>query len=126
MLQCGISPEIPVNDLFVRVESKLAWNSRGAIMLMLALLATVVGAALGLRFKVLVLLPAFIVGALVIVVMSIIQHSSVVSAIAVTAYVVIGLQIGYLFGVILGRSVIMHLRSYRVAWPARHIAGNSR
>lgn len=95
-------------------------------MLMIGVLAAVIGAALGLRFKVLVLLPAFIVGTLAIVVMCIIQRSGVVPAIAATAYVLIGLQIGYLFGGILGRAVIMHLRSYRITWPARHIAGTQR
>ena len=92
-------------------------------MLMLAFLAAGVGAALGLRFKVLVLLPAFIIGTMAIVVMSIIQGRGVVSAIAATVYVVIGLQVGYLLGGILGRALILHLAAHRVAWPTRHITG---
>ena len=95
-------------------------------MLMLALLAAVIGAALGLRFKVLILLPAFFVGTLAIVLMSVIQRSGIVSAISATACVAVGLQIGYLFGGILGRAVIMHLRSYRLTWSARRIAGTQR
>jgi hypothetical protein len=96
-------------------------------MLMLALFTAVVGAALGLRFKVVALLPAFIVASLAICAVSILLRSGFVSAIAATASVVIGLQIGYLFGAVLGRAVVRYLTSHRIAsWPPRQITGVQR
>jgi hypothetical protein len=92
-------------------------------MLILTFLAAGVGIALGLRYKVLVLLPAFIIAAPPIVVTSIIQGRGIVSAIAAMVCVVIGLQFGYLLGGIMGRALILHLTARRVAWPIRHITG---
>lgn len=71
-------------------------------MLILAMAAILLGAVLGLRFKVLILLPAAVVAVAIIVAAGSIEHSSF-SAIAVDAVLVLaGLQMGYLAGAIAG------------------------
>jgi len=71
-------------------------------MLILAMAAILLGAVLGLRFKVLILLPAAVVAVAIIIAAGSIEHSSF-SAVAVDAVLVLaGLQMGYLAGTIAG------------------------
>lgn len=81
-----------------------------------------IGASLGLRFKVFVLLPAIILSVLVIVSAGI-AHSDSYSSILLTAiFVIAALQIGYLagsaaIGFVTARS---KLSVWRKVWRARH------
>ena len=71
-------------------------------MLILAMAAVLLGAVLGLRFKVLILLPAAVVAVTIMIAAGSIEHSGF-SAIAVDAVLVLaGLQMGYLAGTIAG------------------------
>jgi hypothetical protein len=91
---------------------------------MMPLIATVmlIGATLGLRFKVFVLLPATFLSTLVIV-SSGIAHSDSYSSILLDAiFVIAALQIGYLagsaaVGFVTARS---KLSSWRRVWRTRH------
>ena len=81
-----------------------------------------IGASLGLRFKVFVLLPVTFLSVLVIVSAGI-AHSDSYSSILLTAiFVIAALQIGYLagstvIGFVTARS---RLSSWRRIWRARH------
>jgi hypothetical protein len=71
-------------------------------MLILAMAAILLGVVLGLRFKVLILLPAAVVAVAIMVTAGSIEHSSF-STVAVDAVLVLaGLQMGYLAGAIAG------------------------
>lgn len=66
--------------------------------LMFAITAMLVGALLGLRFKVLVLLPANLIGSVATLGFGISQSSSFWSALLVTALSITALQMGYVSG----------------------------
>ena len=70
-------------------------------MLVLAMAAILFGAVLGLRFKVLILLPAAIV-AVAIMAADSIEHNSLSTTVVDLVLVLAGLQIGYLAGAIAG------------------------
>ena len=69
-------------------------------MLILAMAAVLLGAVLGLRFKVLILLPAAVVAAAVIVAADSIQHSSLSTTVVDVVVALACLQMGYLAGAI--------------------------
>jgi hypothetical protein len=69
-------------------------------MLTLAMAAVLLGAVLGLRFKVLILLPAAVVAAAVIVAADSIQHSSLSTTVVDVVVALACLQMGYLAGAI--------------------------
>jgi hypothetical protein len=71
-------------------------------MLILATAATLLGAVLGLRFKVLILLPAAFVAAAVMIAAASIEHSSLSVTVVDLVLVLASLQIGYLVGAIAG------------------------
>jgi hypothetical protein len=84
-------------------------------MLTLAMAAILLGAVLGLRFKVLILLPAAVVAVAIMVAAGSIEHSSF-SAIAVDVVLTLaGLQMGYLAGAIAGGLTGVATRS-EVPW----------
>ena len=71
-------------------------------MLILAMAAILLGAVLGLRFKVLILLPAAVVAVAVMIAAASIQHSSLSVTVVDAVLVLAGLQMGYLAGAIAG------------------------
>jgi hypothetical protein len=85
-------------------------------MLMLAIISILIGATLGLRFKVLVLLPAIIIAGFAILVGGLAYSSSFSSIVAASAIAISGLQFGYLGGSMILRFATFSLGSGR-AWP---------
>ena len=72
-------------------------------MLILAMAAILLGAVLGLRFKVLILLPAAVVAvAIMAAAADSIEHSSLSTTVVDVVLVLAGLQMGYLAGAIAG------------------------
>jgi hypothetical protein len=71
-------------------------------MEMVALTALGIGSALGLRFKVLVLLPAILVGVTIITAWQLAQESTVGSMALMNVVYVTCLQFGYLGGAMIG------------------------
>ena len=84
-------------------------------MLMLASIAIVIGATLGLRFKVWILLPAITLAALAILANSIAYASAILTVIAMMVYAIVGLQIGYVFGGVVLRAIVCHFESASTA-----------
>jgi hypothetical protein len=76
-------------------------------MLALVLISILIGAGLGWRFKVLVLLPAIVFGVLFVLAGGIAYPGAFSSLIMATALVVTGLQIGYLSGAVFIRYVVL-------------------
>jgi hypothetical protein len=71
-------------------------------MLILAMAAVLLGAVLGLRFKVLILLPAAIVAVAIMVAADSIEHASLSTTVVDVVLALASLQIGYLAGAIAG------------------------
>ena len=71
-------------------------------MLILAMAAILLGAVLGLRFKVLILLPAAVVAVAVMITAASIEQSSLSVTVVDVVLVLASLQIGYLAGAIAG------------------------
>ena len=71
-------------------------------MLILAMAAILLGAVLGLRFKVLILLPAAVVAVAIMIAAASIEHSSLSVTVVDAVLVLAGLQMGYLAGAIAG------------------------
>ena len=71
-------------------------------MLILAMAAILLGAVLGLRFKVLILLPAAVVAVAVMIAAASIEQSSLSVTVVDVVLVLASLQIGYLAGAIAG------------------------
>ena len=71
-------------------------------MLILAMAAILLGAVLGLRFKVLILLPAAVVAVAIMAAADSIEHNSLSTTVVDLVLVLAGLQIGYLAGAIAG------------------------
>ena len=85
-------------------------------MLMLAIISILIGATLGLRFEVLVLLPAIIFAGFAILVGGLAYSSSFSSIVAAWAIAIAGLQLGYLGGSMILCFATPSPRSGR-AWP---------
>jgi hypothetical protein len=81
-------------------------------MLMMAFVALLVGAALGVRFRVLILLPAIVLAVVGILAGAIAHRSAVTDVVATVFAVVASLQIGYLFGGVGIRTILRHDVSY--------------
>ena len=71
-------------------------------MLILAMAAILLGAVLGLRFKVLILLPAAVVAVATMAAADSVAHNSLSTAAVDVVLVLAGLQMGYLAGAIAG------------------------
>ena len=71
------------------------------IMMILAVAAMLVGAALGLKFKVLILLPAIVIGLAVIFAAGLFGLSSQGHFMLAAALATVALQIGYLAGIVI-------------------------
>jgi hypothetical protein len=71
-------------------------------MLILAMAAILLGAVLGLRFKVLILLPAAVVAIAIMVAADSIEHGSLWTIVVDVVLVLASLQMGYLAGAIAG------------------------
>jgi hypothetical protein len=95
-------------------------------MLMLTIIAVLTGATLGVRFKVLVLLPAIIFAGVAILIGGLAYSSSSSSIVIALAIAIAGLQIGYLGGgVIISYATLPPGR--RRAWPRhRAVSGPAR
>ena len=92
-----------------------------AMMPMIAIV-TLIGAMLGLRFKVFVLLPATVLSVLAIVSAGIAHSESHWSTLVTASFVIAALQVGYLAGS--GVAVLVaapsKLSLWRKVWRARH------
>ena len=71
-------------------------------MLILAMAAILLGAVLGLRFKVLILLPAAVVAVAIIIAADSTEHSSLSTTVVDVVLALASLQMGYLAGAIAG------------------------
>ena len=71
-------------------------------MLILAMAAILLGAVLGLRFKVLILLPAAVVAVAIMAAADSVAHNSLSTTAVDVVLVLAGLQMGYLAGAIAG------------------------
>jgi hypothetical protein len=80
-------------------------------MLILAMAAVLLGAVLGLRFKVLILLPAAVIGVAIMAAADSIEHSSLSMTVVDVVLVLASLQIGYLAGAIAGGLTGVAVRS---------------
>jgi hypothetical protein len=69
-------------------------------MLILAMAAILLGAVLGLRFKVLILLPAAVVAVAIMAAADSVAHNSLSTTAVDVVLVLAGLQMGYLAGAI--------------------------
>jgi hypothetical protein len=67
-------------------------------MIMIALCSSLIGAVLGVRFKVQVLFPAALLGFAIVAIVAALKGSTISSAIVAAIVCVISLQIGYLGG----------------------------
>jgi hypothetical protein len=74
--------------------------------LMLAITAMLIGAMLGLRFKVLVLVPANVIGSAATLGFGIMHSSSFWSALLVMALAITALQMGYIGGTAIRFAVV--------------------
>ena len=90
-------------------------------MLILAMAALLLGAVLGLRFKVLILLPAAVVAVAIMVTADSIEHSSLSMTVVDVVLVLASLQIGYLAGAIAGG---LSRAAKRSATPWQEFAGS--
>ena len=90
-------------------------------MLILAMAALLLGAVLGLRFKVLILLPAAVVAVAIMVTANSIEHSSLSMTVVDVVLVLASLQIGYLAGAIAGG---LSRAAKRSATPWQESAGS--
>ena len=72
------------------------------MMLILAMAAILLGVVLGLRFKVLILLPAAVVAVAIMAAADSIEHNSLSTTAVDLVLVLAGLQMGYLAGTIAG------------------------
>jgi hypothetical protein len=72
------------------------------IMLILAMAAILLGAVLGLRFKVLILLPAAVAAVAIMAAADSVAHNSLSTTVVDVVLVLASLQIGYLAGAIAG------------------------
>jgi hypothetical protein len=95
----------------------LLWNIDGgaSYMIMLALIGAVVGAVLGLRFKVLILVPAIWLGLLLIIAAGIARGGAAGSIALTCAALATALQFGYLAGTFT-RFTIAGSRATRLRW----------
>ena len=71
------------------------------MMTMLAMTAVLIGAVLGQRFKVLILVPAIIIGLAVILAIGMAHHDNLWSTLLAMALITTALQIGYLGGIVI-------------------------
>jgi len=84
----------------------------------IGMISILVGAVLGQRFRVLILFPVFLLAIMTIAVAALLHHSQAWSAAEASVVVIVGLQIGYLFGIGI-RHLSIVLRAYRMR---QHIA----
>ena len=73
--------------------------------------AFLIGLALGLRYNVLILIPAGVVTAATVICISITAHESFFAAVLVIVFTILALQIGYLTGIVISTSVRQDLAS---------------
>lgn len=78
--------------------------------LMLAITAMLIGAMLGLRFKVLVLVPANVIGSAATLGFGIMHSSSLWSALLVMALAITALQMGYIGGTAIRFAVVRPIK----------------
>jgi hypothetical protein len=71
------------------------------MMTILAMTAMLVGAVLGMRFKVLILAPAFLIGSVTILGTGLAQNNSLWSILLGMVLVMAALQMGYLAGTVI-------------------------
>jgi hypothetical protein len=90
-------------------------------MLILAMAALLLGAVLGLRFKVLILLPALVIGLAIVVIADSIRHGSLSTTVVDVVLALASLQIGYLAGAIAGG---LSRAAKRSATPWQESAGS--
>jgi hypothetical protein len=69
-------------------------------MVMIALCSTLIGAVLGTRYRVQVLFPAAVFSLLIVVGVAVFEASAISSALVAAIVFVVGLQIGYLGGLL--------------------------
>jgi hypothetical protein len=69
-------------------------------MVMIALSSSLIGAALGIQYKVLALLPAAVIGATLVVVVAAFKGLAIVAALTAIGVWVLCLQLGYLGGLL--------------------------
>jgi hypothetical protein len=69
-------------------------------MVMVALCSALIGAILGTRFKVLILLPAIAVGIAFVIVVAVLRGSALPTAVGVAVMWGVFLQLGYLGGLV--------------------------
>jgi hypothetical protein len=79
-------------------ETCLPWSS---FMIMLAAMSIAVGAVLGARFKVLILVPAIIFAILIILIGALVWPLTFASTVITMVVVISSLQVGYLLGVVI-------------------------
>ena len=91
-------------------------------MMPMIAIVTLIGAMLGLRFKVFVLLPANFLSVLAIVSAGIAHSESHWSTLVTASFVIAALQVGYLAGSAVAGLVTVHskLSLWRKVWRARH------
>lgn len=90
-------------------------------MLILAMAALLLGAVLGLRFRVLILLPAAVVAIAITVAADSIEHSSLWTIVVDVVSALASLQMGYLAGAIAGG---LSRAAKRSATPWQESAGS--
>jgi len=81
-------------------------------MMMLAITTMLIGALLGQRFKVLILLPAIVIGSAAIFAFGMAHSNGLWSILLATAFTITALQLGYLGGSVI-RFVIAEARIHK-------------
>ena len=73
--------------------------------LALAIISALVGIALGLRFKVLVLVPAIALATILVLIIGLTRGDSFGSIVLAMVIIGIALQLGYLIGIVLAKRI---------------------
>ncbi len=73
--------------------------------LALAIISALVGIALGLRFKVLVLVPAIALATILVLIIGLTRGDSFGSIVLAIVIIGIALQLGYLIGIVLAKRI---------------------
>lgn len=67
-------------------------------MIMIMLASSLVGAVLGIRFRIHVMAPAVLLGLITIAIIAVVEGAAISSALATMAVYVVAMQLGYLGG----------------------------